>query len=480
MESGPVQLGTATIDPVRFFLYVAVPPIPPPSDDTETSTSSSNLDSIINVTTTSTTTSDPDAPIPDCFNKDKMSKLSMFQIVWWDESHQTCKLATDGNAKKTQVRFKRDKNGKLDPAGELKDPHKELRVKYEKEVRLGLGCAATKCRSTDKIEGKRCKAYCYSGKVVVTIKDYNERIQDEIKRVKGLKGNNFWVVSRRKKGEFFLDDDVEIISGIGKKTAQLLRAEGIASVQALAGLSDDAIQLLAAKRENKLTTNVLQKFRDLAKGSKDANQPADLIQDHRLADNPYLSLYGEEEWEKKIGKSVTLSAYLSIADMIEFMVAESQRVMLGTYHEDDWFFYHDALSLMTATSTIEWMRKKDYLRRWLLPVNQLSADDKDLKAYLGRPVGNSPEMMPWDCSLNKDLKDAVMQHMCYTCHLPEEDKRKFSLSTPKRGSWAFRRILEHEDGSPSSERILQDVRKVFQSMERIRKAKGSLIPGIGD
>ena len=94
--------------------------------------------------------------------------------------------------------------------------------------------------------------------------------------------------------------------------------------------------------------------------------------------------------------------------MIEFMVNESQRVMKGTYHEDDWFFYHDALTLMTATSTIEWMRKKDCLKRWLLPVNNLSQDDKDLKSYLGRPIGNSLEMMPWDCSLNKDLKDAVM------------------------------------------------------------------------
>ncbi len=89
--------------------------------------------------------------------------------------------------------------------------------------------------------------------------------------------------------------------------------------------------------------------------------------------------------------------------MIEFMVAESQRVMLGTYHEDDWFFYHDALSLMTATSTIKWMRKKDYLRLWLLPVNQLSADFKYLNSYFRRPFGHSPDMMPCYCSLNKDL-----------------------------------------------------------------------------
>ena len=75
-------------------------------------------------------------------------------------------------------------------------------------------------------------------------------------------------MSRRRKGEFFLDDDVEIIAGIGKKTAERLRAEGLATVQALAGLDDEAIRVLAAKQALKLSTNVLQKFRDLAKGSQ--------------------------------------------------------------------------------------------------------------------------------------------------------------------------------------------------------------------
>ena len=141
-------------------MYLAVPPVPPPSEDVANGTStSSNLDFITNVTTTSTSTS---GTPPDCFNENKMSKLSMYQIVWWNESYQTCKLATDGNAKKNHVRFKRDANGKLDPAGNLKDPHLELRVKYEKEVRLGLGCAATKCRSTDKIEGTRCACLLYT------------------------------------------------------------------------------------------------------------------------------------------------------------------------------------------------------------------------------------------------------------------------------------------------------------------------------
>jgi hypothetical protein len=89
--------------------------------------------------------------------------------------------------------------------------------------------------------------------------------------------------------------------------------------------------------------------------------------------------------------------------------------------------------------------------------------------------------MPWDCSLNKDLKNTVMRHVSYMCHLPEDDKRKFSVSTPRRGSWAFCRILDHEDSSPRNERILQGIEKVlFQSMEKIRQAKGVLILGISD
>jgi hypothetical protein len=355
-----------------------------------------------------------------------MTSLSMYQIVWWDESHQVCKLVTDGNGKKTQVCFRRDPAGKLDPSGTLKDPHKELRVKYEKEVRLGLGCAAMKCRSTDLIEGKRCKVFCYSGKVVLSIKDYMDKQKVELKRFKALKGNNFWVVDRRQKGDFYLDDKVSIIPGIGLKIQERLEGQGIFTVRVLSALSIDAIKSLTDKPEVKITRNVLQKFCDYSKQSQGINQPDDLVLDHRQAKNPYLSLYGEE-WEQTIKWSVTLAAYISIADMIEFMVGESQRVMKGTHHEDDWYFYHDTLSLMTATQTIEWMRKKDYLKRWLLPMNQLSKDDSNLANFLNRPIGNSPEMMPWDCSLNKDIKCVL--------HMPLTRRRRltnFFINTKTR------------------------------------------------
>jgi hypothetical protein len=122
------------------------------------------------------------------------------------------------------------------------------------------------------------------------------------------------------------------------------------------------------------------------------------------------------------------------------------------------------------------MKQRDYLKRWILPVNELHQDDPSLKKYFHRPVGNSPENMPWDSSLNQDVHAAVQRHVLLTLALGVHDKRKFDMSTPKRGSWAYHRILEMV---PSSARIVHDVNKVFESMEIVRLALGVHCPGVG-
>ena len=68
------------------------------------------------------------------------------------------------------------------------------------------------------------------------------------------------------------------------------------------------------------------------------------------------------------------------------MMKEAENLMKGSVHEDDLFIVHDALLLMTAKETIEWMKEKNYYHRWLLPMNGL----QDGTPYAGRPVGNSP------------------------------------------------------------------------------------------
>ena len=126
------------------------------------------------------------------------------------------------------------------------------------------------------------------------------------------------------------------------------------------------------------------------------------------------------------------------------------------------------------------MREKDYLKRWILPEQGLNEDEPDLKTYVGRPVGDSPELVNWDSTLNKDCHETVNKHVAMTADLDEDDdENKFSLATPNKGTSAYLRILDPETGvCPTSARIIEDTNKVYLAMDRIIKAKGCVVPDI--
>ena len=80
--------------------------------------------------------------------------------------------------------------------------------------------------------------------------------------------------------------------------------------------------------------------------------------------------------------------------------------MKGSVHDEDFYFFHDALVLITAKETIKWMKEKGYLNCWLFPLNGL----QDGNPRSGRPVGNSPEFMPLDNSLNRYILQSLHFH----------------------------------------------------------------------
>ena len=107
--------------------------------------------------------------------------------------------------------------------------------------------------------------------------------------------------------------------------------------------------------------------------------------------------------------------------------------MKGSVHEDDSFIFHDDLVFMTLKETTTWMEENNYFRRWLLPMNGL----QDGTPYHGSPVENSPEFMPLDNSLNRD----ILHSFCFHCVLSrfvldrdvidgEENNMRFSFPTP--------------------------------------------------
>ena len=129
-----------------------------------------------------------------------------------------------------------------------------------------------------------------------------------------------------------------------------------------------------------------------------------------------------------------MSKFCCITDLIRFMMKEAENLMKWSVHEDDFFIVHDALVLMTAKETIQWMKEKNYFHRWLLPMNVL----QDGTPYAGRPVGNIPKFMPLDNSLNRDILNSLR----FNCVLSrfvldgegtneKERNMRFSFSTRK-------------------------------------------------
>jgi hypothetical protein len=86
--------------------------------------------------------------------------------------------------------------------------------------------------------------------------------------------------------------------------------------------------------------------------------------------------------------------------------------------------------------------------------------------------------MPLDETLNMDIHASARYHVAITSHLPNDDPRKFSFSTPNEIYRAYLRLVDLvTGGAPSSTRIIQDCEKWVRSLETIRQAGGKMVQG---
>ena len=81
--------------------------------------------------------------------------------------------------------------------------------------------------------------------------------------------------------------------------------------------------------------------------------------------------------------------------------------------------------------------------------------------------------MPWDNSLNADLK-RHNYHCIETAHFPKEDDQKISMKTPKSIRQGIRRIVENELGKdiPTQHQISQDCDRNLRYMSVVYKNRG--------
>ncbi len=202
---------------------------------------------------------------------------------------------------------------------------------------------------------------------MISVNDYKQLMKVEFNRIRSLKGTNgYWYQSFRDPYIlYYHNDPVKQLKEVGKKTAELLESIDIKTVGDFKSLKSSTD---INKLPYKLTISKLTKFCIEARQAMDKDAPVGI--DHWLSANPYLSK-SEAEWEKHLKTAATFSHSACITDYIDHMMVESERIMKGTIHENTWMVYLNALALMTAKLTKAYMAEKGYLKRWILPLDNL-------------------------------------------------------------------------------------------------------------
>jgi hypothetical protein len=96
----------------------------------------------------------------------------------------------------------------------------QLKMKYAEEVILCLGVVKVKLEDGTLV-GKRLPLFDYSGKVILSLKDYAKSTAEEIERVRKLQGiGGGWIESSRIDGQLRESESITLVKGVGKKTAE--------------------------------------------------------------------------------------------------------------------------------------------------------------------------------------------------------------------------------------------------------------------
>ena len=255
------------------------------------------------------------------------------------------------------------------------------------------------------------EAFDYTAKNILSISDYREQIDKQIRKVRALSPGNAtldWVQSEREAGAIYRNNPLSKINlkGISMKMFEKLAGFGIKTVNDLIALHDDEARISELMKS--MNKSYGQKLKTLTAHCFDtairSNAPISI---HHYRDaNPYKRKFGDS-WEDKITKTTALNKFVCGTKWVTHVVMESKKAYENTKHKDSWIFYHDALKLMTGKDCVAWTKEQyideektiSYHSKWILPVMGLN---DEYARFKGNPIGKSPEMMPLDNFLNND------------------------------------------------------------------------------
>ena len=343
--------------------------------------------------------------------------------------------------------------------------------------------------------GVRLPPFDYTGLKLLSISGFKKMIEQEISRIKNLpvveRVKQKWagLIERSTDSGLWMEDSVVFMKNIGEAKKKKLVEAGVVTVRDMSNLSDDAI--IAVSNVTKIQKKTLTNFRAIAKEAEQGISPYPKSYDYvEGQSNPYKFRYGEE-WEKEIVKvrRSGLTRVVCVTDLKEHIESTTKNAFKGTEFETTYRWSHDALKQMTDDDCKAWMKEKKIWHRWIKPELEcndfISVYDETKEKtvtsrhYKDRPVGDSPEMMPLDASLNWDIDCSLCMHVLLTSHLENENPLKFRKDNPGQISKAIIKLYHPETGVvPNSKRIVEDCERIVKSAMTIVKAGGGIVPGL--
>jgi hypothetical protein len=162
--------------------------------------------------------------------------------------------------------------------------------------------------------------------------------------------------------------------------------------------------------------------------------------------------YGQQQWEKELKATPLWSKHADIHDMVRHIIKEGNQIFANSRHKQHWLIHHNHLSILWENQTLQWLKTlwcptpDQPNRSWFDRFIKLegSFNDEAPKRYKNNLMGDSPELQALDNHLFSDIKELVARNIAFSFHLSEEDKKKYSASTPKRLYSAIQRTIEKD------------------------------------
>jgi hypothetical protein len=144
--------------------------------------------------------------------------------------------------------------------GDIEKVETKLHVKYTKEGRFYFDIAAVKLLDGT-VEGRRCRAFDYSAKNLITITAEENMVREEIKRVKALGTGGQWVETRnRLPGILYEEDSITTMDKIAETTKAKFERHGIATVMDMKMISAATISAIKGDTYFRLSEQALKRW----------------------------------------------------------------------------------------------------------------------------------------------------------------------------------------------------------------------------